>query len=70
MAALPVAHGIERGQNPGGDLAGFFQYGAGEIAVEIVIARNPGAADPQHVMQHKLDIPDRGGIGGHGVSLP
>jgi hypothetical protein len=42
-AALGVAHGVERGQHLGADLARFLQDGGGEVAVEVGVARIPAS---------------------------
>ena len=51
--ALVVANLIERCQHVAGDLAGLFQNGAGEFAIQIGIAFDRAFADLQNIMQDK-----------------
>jgi hypothetical protein len=64
-AALGVADRVQRGQNLGADLAGLFEDGGGEVAVEIGVAGDPGIGDLQDVVQNVLHVLGGGGVARH-----
>ena len=66
-AAFGVSDGVEGGQNFGGNLAGLFQNGGGEVGFEFAVAGRVRGRDPEHVMQQELHVFDGGGVAGHGL---
>jgi len=67
-AALGVADRVQGGQNALGQLAGLFEDGGGEVAVELGIAGDPGFGGLEHVMQQELHVLHGGFVTGHRVS--
>jgi hypothetical protein len=68
--AMGVAHGVQGGQNLGGDLARLLEDRGGEVAVEIGVARRFALREFQHVMQDELHVLGGGGIARHVLNPP
>ena len=66
-AALSVAHGVQRRQNLGRQLAGGFQDRLGEAWFQILVARQAGLRKLQHVMQRELHVADGRNVDRHGI---
>jgi hypothetical protein len=64
-AALGVADRVQRCQNLGADLAGLFEDGGGEVAVEIGVTGDPGIGDLQDIVQNVLHVLGGGGVARH-----
>ncbi len=68
LDAVLVAHLVQRRQHVAGELAGLFQHGGGDIAVEIaVMAGFHGGLQARAVVERKQDVVDRRAVG-HGVT--
>ena len=67
--AFLVTNRVQRREDVACQLAGLFEDGAGEIAVQLVIAGHVLFGSFQHVMQDELHVLDGGGEGRH-CSLP
>src|ERR1700689_1205208 len=62
-----VADAVERRQHVGGEPAGFFQHGWGDIAVEIaVVAGLPCSLKPGAVIEGQQHVVDRRAVS-HGI---
>jgi len=62
-----VADAVERRQYVGGEPAGFFQHGRGDVTVEIaVVAGLHGGLKPSTVVEGEQHVVDRRAVG-HGI---
>ena len=62
---LTVTDLVQRGQHFGGQFASLTQYGGGKVTLQLVIARDAGGGDIQHLMKQELQVFDGGLIGRH-----
>ncbi|GCC46671.1 hypothetical protein chiPu_0030726, partial [Chiloscyllium punctatum] len=68
LDAVFVADRVQRRQHVGGELAGFFQYRSGDLAIEIaVVAGRHGGSEPRTMIEGQQNIVDRRAVG-HGVT--
>ena len=68
--ALPVADGIQRREQLGGHPAGFFQDCAGDVLVDVAVARQ--RSQPLKfgdMTQYEVEFPDGRTVVGHDLSL-
>ena len=68
-APLVVAGQVQGRQDLGGQLARGLQHGLGEVGGQLVMAGQVGLRQLQHIVQHELQVADRGRIRRHGVIL-
>ena len=64
-AAFLVTHGVQRGEDFGGQLACFFKNGGGEIRLQLIIAGGLAFGHLQHVVQNELQVFGGGCVTGH-----
>ena len=68
-AAFLVAAAVQRKQHVLAELGRFFHDGVDGVGGSVLVARQAGELrDVEHLVQHELDILERGFVDGHGIS--